>query len=823
MLPSLHFCSVLPLTFLCALTFEDPQSGQAAAQHSSTTELMLRIKDLELQAEAAKREAAAAAEAAKREAAAAVEAAERKAAAAAEAAKREAEEAAEAAEAAKRKAAEAAEAAKRKAAEAAEAAKRKAEEAAEAAKRKAEEAAEAAKREAEEAAEAAKREAAAAVEAAKREAAAAVEAAKREAAAAVEVAERKTEEAEAVKREAERRVDLERQSREKLEHEMQELISQVAARDAAASEMMLKAQFVNGEGLPEIIRLIGSSSAGPSSQAQGPGRELPTISQLICEEKLFGVFSADKLPKPSEASRWRGAGVHLDREWNCESDIKRFVRSVLSDAIRASGIALKLCEEIQVVALRPDLYVVSHNLYPLGVVEVKIPKDKFLASMPDKDGEEETVLHQLTCYMLMLQNYFALPTVFGIITTYQEWRICWLASREADRIAAAASPQDLEPASAASRQVPFAAAALASAAAPAAMASASFKSQEDEAAAADACMAAERDGPNTRSRTRAAAADDDQLTATRPEAETAFTRITAESSKSLFKLFETDLTQLNSCIPRQARLQGAKPEQEDEAPTLESAPQLKQVEELIVRIGVSQIFEYRDPQTPAALVTFMLKLASLSLTELSVSSLIPLESRRFVCFSDSVIVWRPIDKHHLRNEDVEVMKPPSKKAALMLLGCLGQGADGQAWLVRDSRGHLSMLKLTRNHEPVDKAMEVEFERWKMAHAELVEAELVQLRHFGKGSIEGLVMPRFAHVTERDRSNPDVVHAVRAEIKNFAQKNLVHNDLHWRHVGLYRDRENVLRAVFFDLARLKQDVPTDDAWKVMTGALFEGQA
>lgn len=61
-----------------------------------------------------------------------------------------------------------------------------------------------------------------------------------------------------------------------------------------------------------------------------------------------------------------------------------------------------------------------------------------------------------------------------------------------------------------------------------------------------------------------------------------------------------------------------------------------------------------------------------------------------------------------------------------------------------------------------------------------------------------------------------------EVQNFAEKRLVtvHDDLKWRHVGLYRDESSVLCAVFFDLARMKEDVQMKEAVQRMSDALFK---
>ena len=53
------------------------------------------------------------------------------------------------------------------------------------------------------------------------------------------------------------------------------------------------------------------------------------------------------------------------------------------------------------------------------MVEVKTPSTK-------KILESHQVAGQLYDYMMRLRSFYGLQAVFGIMTTYCEWRICWL-------------------------------------------------------------------------------------------------------------------------------------------------------------------------------------------------------------------------------------------------------------------------------------------------------------------------------------------------------------------------------------------------------------
>ena len=75
------------------------------------------------------------------------------------------------------------------------------------------------------------------------------------------------------------------------------------------------------------------------------------------------------------------------------------------------------------------------------MIEVKIPAAPSLASPSFFELAAATnVYHQITSYMLMLREAFGLKNVFGIVSTYEEWRICWLRNSSIDELAIITSP-----------------------------------------------------------------------------------------------------------------------------------------------------------------------------------------------------------------------------------------------------------------------------------------------------------------------------------------------------------------------------------------------
>lgn len=59
----------------------------------------------------------------------------------------------------------------------------------------------------------------------------------------------------------------------------------------------------------------------------------------------------------------------------------------------------------------------------------------------------------------------------------------------------------------------------------------------------------------------------------------------------------------------------------------------------------------------------------------------------------------------------------------------------------------------------------------------------------------LVMPFYRRATAADREHIDLVHDV---IGVLADNGVCHDDVHWRHVGFYKEADGTLKAVLFDL-------------------------
>jgi len=144
-------------------------------------------------------------------------------------------------------------------------------------------------------------------------------------------------------------------------------------------------------------------------------------------------------------------------EWTTESDIHAAVSVVARTVIRSLNMQPKRDDSNAVVevginvfhevafdgGVRPDICLVCILLngewVPIGFIEVKKPSDT-----PEEDVDNPYVLGQVRAYLLHFQSTYGIARPFGIVTTYERWRIAWLPDPENDRVAASGVEQPLD-------------------------------------------------------------------------------------------------------------------------------------------------------------------------------------------------------------------------------------------------------------------------------------------------------------------------------------------------------------------------------------------
>ena len=80
----------------------------------------------------------------------------------------------------------------------------------------------------------------------------------------------------------------------------------------------------------------------------------------------------------------------------------------------------------------PDSWIVLNNDgRPILVIEIKSPGTTFATGSEGKSKiEHRNVTGQLFDYMIKLKSFYNQKYVFGILTTLDEWKICWLADSD---------------------------------------------------------------------------------------------------------------------------------------------------------------------------------------------------------------------------------------------------------------------------------------------------------------------------------------------------------------------------------------------------------
>ena len=106
------------------------------------------------------------------------------------------------------------------------------------------------------------------------------------------------------------------------------------------------------------------------------------------------------------------------------------VERVIIDVLESLGIRgeVTIRAEVEVMRNRPDFMLILVNDHPIGTIESKQPG---IVAMhhPNILGE---VYDQLT----HLSSIFKVDNPFAILTSYEEWRICWLNNEASNTIAA---------------------------------------------------------------------------------------------------------------------------------------------------------------------------------------------------------------------------------------------------------------------------------------------------------------------------------------------------------------------------------------------------
>ena len=103
--------------------------------------------------------------------------------------------------------------------------------------------------------------------------------------------------------------------------------------------------------------------------------------------------------------------------YRSEVDIAYLVRRYLEIILLALKLPLDFNVEVAIKQIRPDICVLLLEMHLVGVVEVKKPGNNVLL--------EPTVLGELMDQMLLVEVFYGMGPVIGILTTAEEWLVSW--------------------------------------------------------------------------------------------------------------------------------------------------------------------------------------------------------------------------------------------------------------------------------------------------------------------------------------------------------------------------------------------------------------
>jgi hypothetical protein len=164
-----------------------------------------------------------------------------------------------------------------------------------------------------------------------------------------------------------------------------------------------------------LLQQIRTSSP-PSVPSE---KEHASCDRIEMELPIFPSVPEEVLYSPNsiwEKVYTRSDGVKF-RYYSSEDDIVYLVRRFLESILSALNLPLDFNSEVTIKQIRPDLCVLLMGMYLVGVVEVKKPGKNVLL--------EPTVLGELMDQMLLVEGFYGMGPVIGILTTAEEWLVSW--------------------------------------------------------------------------------------------------------------------------------------------------------------------------------------------------------------------------------------------------------------------------------------------------------------------------------------------------------------------------------------------------------------
>eukprot|EP00038_Savillea_parva_P005137 m.148132 g.148132 ORF g.148132 m.148132 type:complete len:624 (-) comp11666_c0_seq31:180-2051(-) len=168
-----------------------------------------------------------------------------------------------------------------------------------------------------------------------------------------------------------------------------------------------------GESFPKLI--LSSSNSGSSIPSAKDHQHVDVT------VRSFGLVTLDSfaLIKDKEC----GLGP-LQKDgslkYHTEADVVRFVTNLLEIASDILQLDVRPAQELSVMSVRADIWILTRFDIPVGAIEVKKPDTKHAGVM-----EHGRVLGELYDQLLRLECFYGKKMGIGILITGRQVRVCW--------------------------------------------------------------------------------------------------------------------------------------------------------------------------------------------------------------------------------------------------------------------------------------------------------------------------------------------------------------------------------------------------------------
>jgi hypothetical protein len=161
---------------------------------------------------------------------------------------------------------------------------------------------------------------------------------------------------------------------------------------------------------------------------------VPTEEQHAAAKLSISPFSnlsdLPELPYP-KTNIWNQVLDETDTlgGYSNEAGVNSQVEKVITDILESMGVRGKvtLRAEVEVMRTRPDFMLILINGHPIGTIKGKQPG---LVAM-----SHPNILGEVYDQLMHLHSIFRVNTPFAILTSYEEWRICWLNHQDSNELA----------------------------------------------------------------------------------------------------------------------------------------------------------------------------------------------------------------------------------------------------------------------------------------------------------------------------------------------------------------------------------------------------